>query len=74
MVDWYIIVTADQVSRLREPRQLFAITNPTLGPQQLPRWPAELEVAIERIKHSFNSPPTKEPFYIKCTCLVLWLL
>ncbi|XP_067931708.1 cytosolic carboxypeptidase 2-like [Watersipora subatra] len=53
------------VSRLREPRQLFAITNPSLGPQQLPRWPAELQVAIEGLQHSFNSPSVKEPFYLR---------
>lgn len=54
-----------KVSRLKEPRQLFAITNPSLGPQQLARWPAELEVALEGLKHVFNSPSVKEPFYVR---------
>ena len=60
-----IVIFYLQVSRLKEPRQLFAITTSTLGPQQQARWPAELEVAIEKLKHSFNSPSVKEPFYIK---------
>ena len=68
---WKIIFYL-QVSRLKEPRQLFAITTSTLGPQQQARWPAELEVAIEKLKHSFNSPSVKEPFYIKSKYAAFW--
>lgn len=58
-----------QVSRLREPRQLFAASNPSLGPQQLARWPAELEVAVERVQHLFTIPQTPEAFYVRSKTL-----
>jgi len=54
-----------QVPKLKEPRQLFALNNPALGPQQLARWPGELEVAVEGIKHLHSPPNFTEPFYTK---------
>lgn len=63
-LDWHLN-SIEQVSRLREPRQLFPASNPSLGPQQLPRWPAELQVAVERIYHSFITPQTPEAFYVR---------
>ncbi|XP_055899469.1 uncharacterized protein LOC106064887 isoform X6 [Biomphalaria glabrata] len=50
------------VPRLREPRSLYAL-NKELGPQQAARWPADLQVINERIKHIQTIPTEPEPFY-----------
>ncbi|KAH9503340.1 Cytosolic carboxypeptidase 2 [Bulinus truncatus] len=50
------------VPRLREPRSLYAL-NKELGPQQAARWPSDLQVINERIRHIQTIPPEPEPFY-----------
>ncbi|XP_071120373.1 uncharacterized protein [Mytilus edulis] len=50
------------VPKLREPRSLFALSK-ELGPQQAARWPSEIQVLNEKIKHMYYIPPEPEPFY-----------
>ncbi|GFS24864.1 cytosolic carboxypeptidase 2 [Elysia marginata] len=50
------------VPRLREPRSLYALTK-ELGPQQAARWPSDLQVINERIRHIQTAPSEPEPFY-----------
>ncbi|XP_064602281.1 cytosolic carboxypeptidase 2-like [Liolophura sinensis] len=50
------------VSRLREPRNLYALAK-ELGAQQAARWPNDLQVLQTRIKHIRYVPPSPEKFY-----------
>ncbi|KAJ8298800.1 hypothetical protein KUTeg_022860 [Tegillarca granosa] len=50
------------VPRLREPRNLYALAK-ELGPQQAARWPSDIQVLNEKVKHIRYVPPTREPFY-----------
>ncbi|ELT89711.1 hypothetical protein CAPTEDRAFT_104264, partial [Capitella teleta] len=51
------------VPKLREPRQLYGFSATEFGPQQLARWPAEIQVLNESIRHIDYVPPHPEPFY-----------
>ncbi|XP_078671224.1 uncharacterized protein LOC144911228 isoform X15 [Branchiostoma floridae x Branchiostoma belcheri] len=53
-----------RVPKLREPRNLYALTK-ELGPQQAPRFPAEMPVLKMRMKHIEWTPPFREPFYVQ---------
>ncbi|XP_078584327.1 uncharacterized protein LOC144866649 isoform X3 [Branchiostoma floridae x Branchiostoma japonicum] len=53
-----------RVPKLREPRNLYALTK-ELGPQQAPRFPAEMPVLKARIRHIEWTPPFREPFYVQ---------
>ncbi len=57
----HIYTNLFQVPKLREPRQLYGFNSNEMGPQQVPRWPAEIQVLNERIKHIPNLPPEAEP-------------
>ncbi|CAL1533712.1 unnamed protein product [Lymnaea stagnalis] len=50
------------VPRLREPRSLYALTK-ELGPQQAARWPSDLQVINERVRHIQTITSEPEPFY-----------
>ncbi|GFO29466.1 cytosolic carboxypeptidase 2 [Plakobranchus ocellatus] len=50
------------VPRLREPRSLYALTK-ELGPQQAARWPSDLQVINERVRHIQTTPSEPELFY-----------
>ncbi|XP_013406856.1 cytosolic carboxypeptidase 2 isoform X3 [Lingula anatina] len=56
----YSYQAGKMVPRLREPRQLYAME---FGPQQAARWPSEIEVLDELIKHISYVPPEPEEFY-----------
>ncbi|CAH1259091.1 AGBL2 [Branchiostoma lanceolatum] len=53
-----------RVPKLREPRNLYALTK-EMGPQQAPRFPAEMPVLKTRMKHIEWTPPFREPFYVQ---------
>ncbi|XP_066278740.1 uncharacterized protein [Branchiostoma lanceolatum] len=53
-----------RVPKLREPRNLYALTKES-GPQQAPRFPAEMPVLKTRMKHIEWTPPFREPFYVQ---------
>nr|XP_054761366.1 uncharacterized protein LOC129267764 [Lytechinus pictus] len=50
------------VPKLREPRNLYALSKDP-GPQQAPRWPADVEVLRETVQHIDDTPAESEPFY-----------
>ncbi|XP_041471575.1 uncharacterized protein LOC121421044 isoform X3 [Lytechinus variegatus] len=50
------------VPKLREPRNLYALSKDP-GPQQAPRWPADVEVLRETVQHIDDIPSESEPFY-----------
>ncbi|BFZ04187.1 hypothetical protein BsWGS_07225 [Bradybaena similaris] len=50
------------IPHLREPRSLYAL-NKELGPQQAARWPSDLQVINEQVKHLQTLPSEPEPFY-----------
>ncbi|KAJ8024122.1 Cytosolic carboxypeptidase 2 [Holothuria leucospilota] len=50
------------VPKLKEPRNLYALSKEA-GPQQAPRWPADMEVLPEMIQHITYVPTEREPFY-----------
>lgn len=52
------------VPKLREPRSLYAVAK-ELGPQQAARWPSDIQVIPQRIKHIEYQPSEPEPFYRK---------
>ncbi|XP_071955490.1 cytosolic carboxypeptidase 2-like isoform X2 [Antedon mediterranea] len=59
----YSYQAGKMVPKLREPRNLYAL-NKEYGPQQAPRWPAEMEVLPDRIFHVSVVPNFEEPFYV----------
>ncbi|XP_021353339.1 uncharacterized protein LOC110450250 isoform X7 [Mizuhopecten yessoensis] len=50
------------VPKLREPRNLYALAK-EFGPQQSARWPSEIQVLEEKVRHIRYIPPSPEPFY-----------
>ncbi|XP_033106101.1 uncharacterized protein LOC117108244 isoform X2 [Anneissia japonica] len=59
----YSYQAGKMVPKLREPRNLYAL-NKEYGPQQAPRWPADLEVLPERVSHITAVPNIEESFYV----------
>ncbi|XP_062596008.1 uncharacterized protein LOC134257410 [Saccostrea cucullata] len=55
------------VPKLREPRNLYALAK-ELGPQQAARWPADIQVLDEKVKHIRYLPPEPELFYKPTGC------
>uniref|UniRef100_A0A8W8N7I6 Peptidase M14 domain-containing protein n=1 Tax=Magallana gigas TaxID=29159 RepID=A0A8W8N7I6_MAGGI len=55
------------VPKLREPRNLYALAK-ELGPQQAARWPADIQVLDEKVKHIRYIPPDPELFYKPTGC------
>ncbi|XP_055996459.1 cytosolic carboxypeptidase 2-like isoform X25 [Ostrea edulis] len=55
------------VPKLREPRNLYALAK-ELGPQQAARWPADIQVLDEKVKHIRYIPPEPEIFYKPTGC------
>ncbi|XP_067655304.1 cytosolic carboxypeptidase 2-like isoform X4 [Haliotis asinina] len=50
------------VPKLREPRNLYALAKES-GPQQAARWPADLQVQDNKVKHIRYVPTEPETFY-----------
>ncbi|XP_071831159.1 uncharacterized protein [Apostichopus japonicus] len=50
------------VPKLKEPRNLYALSKEA-GPQQAPRWPADMEVLPEPVQQISYIPKEREPFY-----------
>ncbi|XP_030845619.1 uncharacterized protein LOC582973 isoform X1 [Strongylocentrotus purpuratus] len=50
------------VPKLREPRNLYALAKEP-GPQQAPRWPADIEVLRDTVLHVDDVPTENEPFF-----------
>ncbi|KAK3103578.1 hypothetical protein FSP39_020320 [Pinctada imbricata] len=55
------------VPKLREPRNLYALSK-ELGPQQAARWPADIQVLTDIVRHIRYIPPDPEPFYKASGC------
>ncbi|XP_059479393.1 cytosolic carboxypeptidase 2-like [Neocloeon triangulifer] len=51
------------LSRLREPRDLFALKKEPYT-QQIPRWPIECQVLEQQVEHIPYSPSIPEPYYV----------